>query len=176
MAKMENILIIPFGEINPNILDHIARSLRRKFKCKATLNTSIPVPQEAYNTQREQYHTIKLLTVLASLKSNKHTTLLGVIDKDLFMPKLNFVFGYADPLLDIAIISLTRLRQEFYGLPPEIDLFLLRAEKEAIHEFCHLIGLGHCMNSKCIMYFSNSLRETDEKENRLCTACRKKRM
>ena len=173
---MENILIIPIGEINPNILDRIARSLRRKFKCKATINESIPVPQKAYDATREQYQTIKLFTALASLKSDKHTTLLGVIDEDLFMPKLNFVFGYADPLLDMAIISLTRLRQEFYGLTPETDLFLLRAEKEAMHEFGHLRGLGHCMSPKCVMNFSNSLRETDEKENRFCKACRKKRM
>lgn len=173
---MENILIVPIGEINSNLLDYIAQSLRRKFKCKVVLSETIPVPQKAYNDRREQYHAIKLLTALASLKTDMHTTLLGVIDEDLYMPKLNFVFGYSDPLLDIAIISLTRLRQEFYGLTPEMDLFFLRAEKEAIHEIGHLTGLGHCIKPKCIMYFSNSLRETDEKETRFCTACRKKRM
>ncbi|MBN1546583.1 MAG: archaemetzincin family Zn-dependent metalloprotease [Syntrophaceae bacterium] len=170
---MGNILIVPIGEIAQDVLDHIASSVRRKFKCKVATNVSISVPQNAYNAMREQYRTIKLLSALASLKPDMHTTLLGMIDQDIYVPKLNFVFGCADPLLDIAIIALPRLRQEFYDLTPEEDLFLLRAEKEAIHELGHIRGLAHCMNPKCIMYFSNSLRDTDEKKTQFCAACRK---
>lgn len=98
--------------------------------------------------------------------------MLGVIDKDLYIPELNFVFGEADVLVRIAVIGLPRLRQEFYGLAPCPELFLQRAAKEAIHELGHTCGLGHCPDHKCIMHFSNTLSETDEKGPQFCAACR----
>jgi len=82
--------------------------------------------------------------------------------------------GEADVLARIAVIGLPQLRQEYYGLESDRDLFLLRAAKEAIHETGHTCGLGHCPDPRCIMHFSNSLRDTDAKEPRFCTACRNK--
>ncbi len=100
--------------------------------------------------------------------------LLGVIDQDLYVPELNFVFGEADVLGRIAVIGLPRLRQEYYGLDPDPELFLQRASKEAIHELGHTFGFGHCPDRKCIMHFSNSLGDTDVKAPRFCAACKKK--
>lgn len=40
-----------------------------------------------------------------------------MLDIDLFAQGLNFVFGQADVTGRKAVISLYRLRQEFYGLP-----------------------------------------------------------
>jgi len=92
------------------------------------------------------------------------------------VPELNFVFGEADVLARIAIIGLPRLRQEYYGLEPDQDLFLQRAAKEAIHEAGHTCGLGHCTDPQCIMHFSNSLGDTDVKTTRFCDACRNMRV
>ena len=90
------------------------------------------------------------------------------------MTRLLIPDGEADVLARIAVIGLPQLRQEYYGLEPDRDLFLLRAAKEAIHETGHTCGLGHCPDPRCIMHFSNSLRDTDAKEPRFCTACRNK--
>jgi predicted Zn-dependent protease len=68
--------------------------------------------------------------------------------------------------------SIARALREIYGLEPDRDLFLLRAVKEAIHETGHTCGLGHCTDPRCIMHFSNSLRDTDVKEPGFCIACR----
>jgi archaemetzincin len=40
---------------------------------------------------------------------------LRLVDLDLYVPDLNFVFGLADPPGRRAVIALPRLRQSFYG-------------------------------------------------------------
>ncbi len=171
---MEKILIIPIGAIDPEILDSVARVLRETYRRDIALGESLPMPQKTYNARRKQYHSTKILKVLELQKPARDELLLGVIDKDCYVPELNFVFGEADMLARIAVIALPRLRQEFYGLEPDKELFLLRSAKEAIHELGHTCGLGHCPDPRCIMHFSNSLRDTDVKEPRFCDACRNK--
>ncbi len=97
---------------------------------------------------------------------------LGIVNVDLYVPGLNFVFGEADTSSEVAIISLWRLSPQHYGLPPNRELLLERAVKEAVHELGHTYGLGRCQDAKCIMYFSNSLVDTDRKQAAFCPKCR----
>jgi len=100
--------------------------------------------------------------------------MLGIVDVDLYMPELNFVFGEADVTHGVSVISLVRLRQEYYGLPKNEKLFLERALKEAVHKLVHTYRLGHCGDTGCIMHFSNSLRDTDIKGPDFCPRCKLK--
>jgi archaemetzincin len=95
--------------------------------------------------------------------------ILGIVDYDLYVPELNFVLGEASQRT--AVISLTRLRQEFYNLPQNRSLFQKRALIEAVHELGHTYGLGHCGNPLCVMFFSNSLIDTDRKGSEFCPKC-----
>jgi len=97
--------------------------------------------------------------------------ILGIVDHDLFVPELNFVFGEASSRA--AFISLTRLRQTFYRLPEDQSLFHRRVLTEAIHELGHTYGLGHCGNPRCVMFFSNRLSDTDRKGPEFCPKCGK---
>jgi archaemetzincin len=127
---------------------------------------------QAYNPERKQYFSSKLLASLE--KSEGEERVVGVADVDLYVPRLNFVFGEADMVSGTAIVSLCRLRPEYYGLAPDEALFLERATKEIVHELGHTFGLGHCPNNKCVMHFSNSLADTDLKEAHFCNKCRPK--
>ena len=60
------------------------------------------------------------------------------------------------------------------AMAPDDALFLQRAVKEAVHELGHTCGLGHCRNPRCVMFFSNTLHDTDVKGPGFCTACRDK--
>jgi archaemetzincin len=97
---------------------------------------------------------------------------LAVTNEDLYVPDLNFVFGQADTLTGVAIISLARLRPEFYGQAADEPTFHHRAITEAVHEIGHTLGLNHCPDVKCVMHFSNSLVDTDIKGYRFCIRCR----
>ena len=171
---MIKIVIIPIGEADQYALDSIASALREIYGSETVINDTVPIPEKTYNARRQQYHATRILKALETSKPGGCDIVLGVIDRDLYVPELNFVFGEADVLARIAVIGLPRLRQEYYGLEPDQDLFLLRAAKEAIHETGHTCGLGHCLDPRCIMHFSNSLRDTDRKEPGFCLECRNK--
>lgn len=94
------------------------------------------------------------------------------MDLDLHAEGLNFVFGQADPQAWVAVFSLTRLRDEFYGARANQRKFRSRLVKEAIHELGHTYGLGHCRNPGCVMFFSNRLSDTDRKSADFCAVCR----
>jgi archaemetzincin len=131
-------------------------------------------PEESYNSQRGQYNSSQILGKLRALKTGKSELVLGVTEVNLYVPGLNFVFAEADIYFGVVLISLTRLRQEFYGFRPDRKLFRERAVKEAVHERGHVCGLDHCTHPDCIMYFSNSISDTDRKGPGFCLLCRER--
>jgi len=159
-----------------NIADEIMEELRDRvggiFHCPAEIKAGFGDLAQAYNPARKQYLSSELLAGLE--RAEREERVVGIADVDLYVPRLNFVFGEADVVSGTAIVSLYRLRQEYYGLAPDEDLFLERATKEIVHELGHTFGLGHCLNNKCVMHFSNSLADTDLKEAHFCTMCRPK--
>ena len=88
-----------------------------------------------------------ILRSLLNLKPEGENRLLGITDVDLFIPMLSFVLGQAQLGGPTAVVSVARLRQEFYGLPPDLPLLRARAVKEAVHEIGHTFGLTHCADS-----------------------------
>ncbi len=115
----------------------------------------------------------KIIEQVSQSKKNLSDKWLLIVDADLYSPGLNFIFGLADISSGISIVSVTRLRQEFYGFSGDKKLFLERLKKEATHELGHLFSLGHCPDKKCVMRFSNSLYDTDEKLPYFCEGCKK---
>jgi len=167
------IVLIPVGEVKEAIVKALGRSLVLVFEQQTRIGDGMPLLQESWNQHRGQ-HLASLL--LADLPSLLHLgdRVLGVVDVDIFAPGLNFVFGEADITGKRALISLQRLRQEFYGLPPNENLFRERVLKEAVHELGHTYGLGHCPDPTCVMHFSNSLPDTDLKGWNFCLNCQEK--
>lgn len=172
--SIEKILIISIGKVDPDILRNIAAALEKIYNCSVKIGAEIPLPQDSYNPKRRQYHSTIILKKVRAVKPKDFDRILGVTDMDLYVPELNFVFGEADMSSGSTVISLTRLRQEFYGLRPDDILFLERAIKEAVHEIGHTCGLNHCSDSRCIMYFSNSINDTDKKGPGFCNVCKNK--
>jgi archaemetzincin len=166
------ITLKPLGNTADEIMEKLKDRVGGIFHCPVEIKTGFGDLAQAYNPERKQYLSSKLLASLK--KSEGEERVVGIADVDLYVPRLNFVFGEADIVSGTAIISLCRLRQEYYGLAPDEALFLERATKEIVHEVGHTFGLGHCPNNKCVMHFSNSLADTDLKEALFCSMCRPK--
>lgn len=170
--------ILRVGEVNSEVVERIEENLRIAFpKVKCTVISEIlSVPGEAHDKVREQHRSdIILRRIRAYVEKEKaFDRVLGIIELDIFVPELNFVFGEAECPGKAALISLFRLKPEFYGKKPNMKLLVERATKEAVHELGHTFGLMHCSNPFCVMYFSNSIFETDRKQSLFCNKCQTK--
>ena len=168
-----SILLVPVGETDKKVIERLQVDLGKIFNKHVETGQGMPHPDYAYNKKRNQYLSTAILKTLMEQKEYMaYEKVLGIVDQDLYVPELNFVFGEAGR--KAAVISLTRLRQEFYRLPQEQSLFYKRALTEAVHELGHTYGLGHCRNPYCVMFFSNSLMDTDRKGPEFCPECKRK--
>lgn len=168
------IVILPLGEIDFVLINKLASSLASCFSLGVEILQAVQIPPEAYNEKRGQYYSTVILNKLELLKSDDKERILGLLDEDLYIPTLNFVFGEADPDSKVAVISIYRLKQEYYGLPEDELLFFERVYKEAIHELGHTMKLVHCTNPRCVMYFSQTMLDTDRKSKKMCDNCQRK--
>ena len=166
---MTTIILQPVGAVDPNTIAFLDCELGSIFGA-AEVRPALEVPTKARVPERGQLEGGSVIAFLPAPEAGEGDAVLGVIDEDLFVADLNFVFGLAYG--SRAIISLARLRQEFYGLSPDPVLFRERAKKEAVHELGHVFGLPHCPDRECVMHFSNSIGEIDFKSSRFCGRCR----
>ncbi len=165
------IVLVAVGDVDPKVIQLLNEDLNKVFGKQVSVSKGMPEPHYAFNKNRNQYLSTMILNALMNEK--EYTTfekVLGIVNHDLYVPELNFVFGEASQ--SAAVISLTRLRQEFYTLPQDQSLFYKRALTEAVHELGHTYGLGHCENPRCVMFFSNSLIDTDKKGFEFCSKCK----
>jgi archaemetzincin len=165
------VYIVGVGHIDEDVNDAVSRDLHKAYGFEVRRLAEMPAPDFAFDAQRKQHSSVHILRNLLDHAPEGESRLLGITGVDLFIPMLSFVLGQAQLGGPIALISLARLRQEFYGLPPDRTLLRARAVKEAVHEIGHTFGLTHCTDSGCPMSLSNHVRHVDVKGALLCTRC-----
>ncbi len=168
---MNPLCILRLGPVEAEVLDALEGGLWRAFGCDITRLDGQQEPIFAFDRERQQYNSHMVLREVAASLPRDAARLLAVTGVDLFIPMLSFVFGQAQVGGAAALISVARLRQDFYGVHPNPRLTCLRAVKEGIHEIGHTLGLPHCSDRRCPMSLSNSIRQVDEKSDELCGNC-----
>jgi len=167
--------ILAVGEIPSDMLVGLQQGLVKTFPDTACsiVKRVLPVPKLAFDKKRNQYSSNLILNEIRNYasKHEKFHKVLGLVDVDIFVPELNYVFGEAYTPGKAALVSLWRLKPKFYGENGGSDVLLVRALKESIHEVGHTLGLSHCPRSLCVMHFSNSIFDTDKKQTLLCDQC-----
>jgi len=162
------VLLQPVGPVDVGLLRFVAGRVVEALpvEARATVNvTPVEPPLDAFDWERLQYRAEDLNGVLYSLYreyTGRGVKVVGVVEGDGYVEGLNFVFGLASPPLGVATVYTARLKGPRF---PE------RLVKEVLHELGHLLGLGHCVNPRCVMSFSNSVEEVDRKEAWFCEEC-----
>ena len=167
----EMIYLLLLGSVDTRLLDDVAAAVRETFGIPVGILPSTPPPEYAYNKSRGQYHSRTVLKSLSFITPENAIGILAVTNVDLYVENLNYVFGEAALDGRVSAISLYRLQPEFADQPQGHRLFAERAVKEAIHELGHIFGLRHCQNPRCVMFFSNSIEDTDRKSKEFLGSC-----
>lgn len=160
-------------EVWLGLLDELAAALARSFQVSCHVRIEPLDAGFALDPARNQYHSTAILQRLQQLAPDDDVRLLGVTGLDLYVPVLTFVFGEAQLDGRCALVSLHRLREEFYGLPPSNDQLHERLFKEAVHELGHTFGLRHCDDWQCVMACTHVVERLDTKSAEFCPACRR---
>ncbi len=168
---MNDLCLVPIGSVPPKALDWIESTTAEWFPLPIRRLPALRVPEHAFDPKRGQYQSVEFMKMLAQSAPRDASRVLGVTDVDLAIPMLSFLFGQAQFEGPIAVVSLCRLHQEFYGLPAQENLLRERTVKEVLHELGHTFGLVHCSEPTCAMSLATHIALVDSKAEQYCARC-----
>jgi archaemetzincin len=169
---MKRVQLLPIGDVDEAILRELRAAIPRCFHVSCEILSLGFDPAPGYHLERQQYHSSEILQRMQNLVGPGSWRLLGIASVDLYIPILKYVFGEAQVGGPCAVVSSYRLRQEFYGLPPDEELLRERLLKESVHELGHTFGLRHCEDYRCAMAPAHAVEWIDIRESAPCETCR----
>lgn len=156
--------LMPLGMIDPLAVSIIGANIQAIVGLNTRILDEYPLPENAFIPRRDQFDASRILRILCE-EPDGAPFKLGVIQGDLCLPILTYVYGEAQLGGKAAVISLFRL----YGAGQQI--LYERAAKVGVHEVGHLIGLEHCRGIDCLMRFSQRLEQLDRLPMHFCSSC-----
>lgn len=169
---MSSIYLVPIHLHGLEWLGRLTTCIEKTFGIRAHCCT-LPIDLPAtFDPVRKQYSSSLILQQLIASPPADACKILGITDVDLFIPILTYVFGEAQLDGIGAVVSLHRLKNQFYGLPEDDGLMVERLLKEAVHELGHTFGLFHCTWFGCALNASTYVEDIDQKSCELCLDCR----
>ncbi len=157
-------------DVTADVLAELAAQLAPTFRMACQVRPERLDVAFARDRMRNQHYSTAILQAMQPLVE-PGARLLAVTSVDLYVPVLTFVFGEAQLTGSCAVVSLHRLREEFYGLPAREELMRERLVKEAVHELGHTFGLRHCDDWRCVMTSSHAVERLDVKGAEFCFLC-----
>jgi len=153
--------ILPVGEIDGSLVQSVAGSLSGEFHVPGNILPAVAPFLDAFDNRRVQYDAGVIIKKLENMDFSGYAKVIALFDEDLFIPVFSFVLGEARMGGRCALVSLHRLHND-----------PTRAVKVAMHEFGHLMNLGHCDQRGCVMNFSKDTKHLDMVSTTFCRVCR----
>ncbi len=152
-------------------MDRLAAEAARVMQTDCQVETQSLPADFAFDEIRSQVWSTPLLAKLQERRRPYGAVLLGVTELDLYVPVLTFVFGEAQLRGPAAVVSAHRLREEYYGMPPNGPSLVERLLKETLHELGHTQGLKHCNDWRCVMSSAHTVERIDIRQAGFCPTC-----
>jgi len=169
MKNTPVIIVSPIGEIPLWMSDTIVKNVEVFFGFSARVEIVLTNILFAYDAERNQYHSTKILEKLEKEAPADCVKIIAVTREDLFIPILTHVYGEAQLGGKACIISIARLIADL-----EVEIAnkgCKRIVKEAVHELGHTFDLRHCEDELCIMHYCRRLDDVDRKSSQFCRYC-----
>jgi archaemetzincin len=168
---VNDLCLVPVGNVPAEALAWVESISAEWFPLPIRRLPPLPIPENAYDARRKQYQSVEIMKMLVQSAPKDASRVLGITNVDLAIPMLSFLFGQAQFEGPIAIVSLCRLHQKFYGLPAQESLLRERTVKEVLHELGHTFGLVHCPDPACVMSLATHIELVDSKTEKYCARC-----
>jgi archaemetzincin len=161
----------PIGPVDEVALEQLARVIGGDFGARVSCLAPIDVPPEALRPERRQVDADVLLDDLFARLPERCLRVVGVTDCDLYVTGRTFVFGYAHLTDGMALYSVHRLREDFYGRARDRELEQARVRRALLHEVGHTFGAPHCDDRDCAMHAVTHIETLDALSPELCGPC-----
>ena len=168
------ICIVPINAVDAAFMERLALCLEERFLFACRVESTLRIPRTALNSVRKQMFLNTLVARVAASPAPEDALRLAITDYDLYKTSHQFIFGEGNEEHRVAVVSTHRLRSEFYGERGDPNALFQRTLKESVHDLGHALGLKHCFNARCAMYYSSSIYDTDNKLAHFCDVCEKK--
>jgi len=168
------LVIVPLGEPAPDLVEHLAASLRARFRMRVQVTKPEPLPQAAWYPPRKRWRAEKLLRHLERMDLGDAWRVCGITEAPISTTKgKRYDYGIAG----LATIG---------GKAGVLTAWLFRRVKNksrrrylrymdnlVLHEMGHTLGLDHCPLPRCIMADAkgNALRAARRSINQFCPRC-----
>ncbi len=160
------------------LVDPVRDFLGIFFQRDVRVGDPMALPADAFHENKGahgQYDAEVVLDSLVGTCESGAAACLAVTDRDLFVDKLQYVFGLGHFRKRVGVFSTYRLwekrRDPVTGNMEEVRRPepLRRALKVAVHEMAHELSVAHCVHYRdCVMAGTNSLAESDAGALMLC--------
>lgn len=169
----EHIAIVTFGPVEAAVIEYLCGALEPVFRLPVR-QAAAELPLTGWDAERQQYVSEELVAATEEALPPGAVCVLGLTEANLYAGDLDFIFGQAEVGGPAAVVSLHHLHPERTEHRPNRALFLRRALIESVHELGHTFGLTHCHLARCVMYFSESIEQSDVKGPGFCSLHRQR--
>ncbi len=174
----ERIYIVPAGDVDMKLAESLKEALPGYMPTVVRIEI-VPreaLPETAYDASRKQYNADSILKYMQKKVplDIRVEVAFVLVDVDLYSPGSDFVYGISNAPKAMSVMSLYRIRNEFYGNEPDNKLLLKRATRQALYEIGNAWGLGQCPDPKCVMNHSVNSLDPDKKKIAFCHECKNK--